>query len=252
VDTGSFARGGQPRSVPDADGDAYDEMLRQHGANARSNAAKPGATLQQRAEAVAGPRPHPPTEIDSVAAGIAQILNGPRAARRELERGHTGRAIVDGVTAAADLVWGGLTARGLIKGKLKLRPPFEWRTPPWTEGRGAREWMGDMGFAEKNQPMHHALIPQKGWGKFVPDAIKNQLANIKPSDNLTHTRIHSASRKFGLPRFNALERYLRGTPTWWKAANVSALGHTTKVAGDHLPPADSPASATPQTNPVKK
>jgi len=251
VDSGSYARGGQPRSVPDPDGDGYDEMLRQHGAKAGSNTAKRGGAPQPQAKAVTGTQ-RPPTEIDSVAAGIAQILNGPRAARRELEQGHTGRAIVDGATAAADLVWGGLTARGLIKGKLKLKPPFDWRTPPWTEGRGAREWMGDKGFVEKGQPAHHAVIPQNGWGRFVPDAIKNQLANIKPSDNLTHTRIHSASRKFDLPRFNMLERYWHGTPTWWKAANASILGHATKAAGDHLPPADPPAQVTPRTNPARK
>jgi hypothetical protein len=211
-------------------------MLRQHGANTRSPDAKLGTT------AVTGPS-RPRNEIDSVAVGIAQVLNGPRAARRQLEQGHTGQAIVDGAPAAADLVWGGLAVRGLVKGKLKLRGPFEWRTKPWQEERGVRQWMGDMGFAEKGQPVHHALIPQNGWGKWVPDFIKNQPANLKPSDNLTHTRIHSASRKFGLPRFNAVERYLKGTPTWWKAANASALGHAAKAAG--LPRSDTSARVAP-------
>lgn len=249
--SGSFARGGQPRSVPDPDGEGYDAMLRQHGANAGGNSTNLRARAQQRTKAVTGPA-RPPTEIDSVAAGIAKVLNGPREARRELEQGHTGRAIVDGATAVADLLWGGLTVRGLLMGKLKVRPPFDWRTKPWTEERGARQWMGDKGFMKKDQPAHHALIPQNGWGKSVRDAIKNQLANIKPSDNLTHTRIHSASRKFDLPRFNMLERYWHGTPTWWKAANASALEHATQAAGDHLPPAGPPPPPAPRANPPKK
>lgn len=240
MSSGSFVRGDQPRSVPDPYGDGYDEMLRQHGANTRGTEAKLAA------KAVTGP-PRPRNEIDSVAAGIAKVLSGPRAARRELEEGHTGQAIVDGATAAADLVWSGLAGRGLVKGKLKLKGPFEWRTKPWQEERGVRQWMGDMGFAEKGQPVHHALIPQNGWGKRIPDFIKNQPANLKPTDTLTHTRIHSASRKFGLPRFNALERYLKGTPTWWKAANGSALGHAAKATGSLTSdPADRAASSTEQ------
>jgi hypothetical protein len=51
---------------------------------------------------------------------------------------------------------------------------------------------------------------------------------------LHHTRIHGASRKFGLPQFNMVERYLHGTPTWWKAANGSALGHGVQAVANHL------------------
>jgi hypothetical protein len=221
--------------VPDPDGKAYDEMIRQHRA------------LMARKEAgVARPpqpsQPHGP--IDSVAAGIAGILNAPRVARREMEQGHTARAVVDGITAGLDLTVASLALNGLQKGRIKLKGPFTWRTKPWEDGKGAREWMGETGFVEEGQHAHHALIPNKGWGKSIPDAIKNQPANIKPMESpLTHTRIHSASRKFGLPRFNPIERYLHGTPTWWKAANASAVGHTAQALGGHRS-APSPDKAT--------
>jgi hypothetical protein len=223
----SYERGGKPRSVPDPDGKAYDEMIRRHRAT---------TALKEAGGASSPASPLPHTLIDSVASGVAHLLNGPREARREFEQGHRVRAMIDAATAAADITWGGLAAAGLKKGHVKLRGPFTWRTKPWEDSRGAREWMGDKGIVEKGQHAHHALIPNNGWGKSIPDAIKNQPANIKPMDSaLTHTRIHSASRRAGLPRFNPLERYWHGTPTWWKAANGAAVGHATQTVAGHLP-----------------
>lgn len=227
MNSGSFARGGQPRSVPDPSGDAYDEMLRRHGAIAK----------ERRASMAARPPAHPPqpthgpvTGLDHVVASAAHVLDGPRRARRELEQGHMARALVDGATSALDLAVLGNGVRGILRGELKLKGPFAWRTKPWETGRGAREWMGDKGIVQRGQHAHHALIPNNGWGKFIPDAIKNQPANIKPMENsLTHTRIHSASRKAGLPRFNPLERYWHGTPTWWKVANGSGVAHAAQA-----------------------
>jgi hypothetical protein len=226
MNSGSFARGGQPRSVPDPDGDAYDEMIRQHKAHAGSPEHHPTHQATQ---------PHLPASLlDKRVAILTSILNEPRLARQELEHGHPVRAVVDAVAAAADIEFGRRAIFGALKGQVKIKGPHAWRTKPWEEGRGAREWMGDKGFVAKGQHAHHALIPNNGWGKHVPDWFKNQPANIKPmKDAVTHTRIHSASRKAGLPRFNAVERYLHGTPTWWKAANGAAIGHGAHIVQTH-------------------
>jgi len=93
--------------------------------------------------------------------------------------------------------------------------------------------MGEKGIVAKGQHGHHALIPNNRWGKHIPDAIKNRPANIKPMESsLIHTRIHGASRKADLPRFNRLERYWHGAPRWWKAANASAAGHLRQAIDD--------------------
>jgi hypothetical protein len=164
------------------------------------------------------------SEVDSEAARIAHLLNGAREARHEFERGQKARAIVDGITAGLDIG----SAALFLKDGLKLKGPHDWRS--------TRKWMGDQGIVQKNQHAHHGLIPQKGWGKAVPDAIKNQPPNITPMPSaVTHTRMRGASRKMGLPRFTPLERYWHGTPKWWKAANGAALGHAAQLSGDHLP-----------------
>lgn len=234
----SFERGGRPHSVPDQDGEAYDAMIRRHRVllAARENdhaihaSQAPGAASQAHA-------PH--GVIDSITAGVVHVLNGPRAARREVEQGHLVRGILDGAAAAADLQLARGVFGGLRRGSFKLSGSH-------THG-ATRKWLGRKGLASKGQHAHHGLIPNGGWGKVVPAAIKNQPWNYKMTETpLHHVRIHSRSLKAGLPRFNRVERYLHGTPTWWKAANASLishgaapLGHALSEAshfiGDHLP-----------------
>lgn len=214
----SFERGGQPRSVPDPDGRAYDEMVRRH------------REMMAKREAAHTPR----GPVDEVAAGIVRALNGPRQARREVEQGHVVRGLVDGATAAADLQLSRGVIRGILRGQVKLGGSHSHKQ--------TRKWLGQKGLAEKGQHAHHALIPNGGWGKAVPDAVKNQPWNYKMMETpLHHTRIHGASRKFGLPQFNPLERYWHGTSTWWKAANGSAVGHGGQAIADHLTPHAPPA-----------
>ena len=169
----------------------------------------------------------PDGPVDAIAAGIVHVLNGPREARKEVEQGHVIRGLFDGATAAADLELGGSAANAIRKGYVKLGGTHGWK--------GTRKWLGEMGLAEKYQHMHHALIPNGGWGKVVPDVIKNQPWNLKAMESpLHHVRVHGNSRTFGLPKFNPLEQYWHGTPKWWKAANASAAGHSVQTIVDGL------------------
>lgn len=62
-------------------------------------------------------------------------------------------------------------------------------------------------------------------GQDVPDAIKNQPWNIKPMPSAeAHTRMRG-STKSGLPKFNPVERYVYGTPAWWKVQNGVTAAH---------------------------
>lgn len=229
--SGSFERGDQPRSVSDPDRDAYEKMIRSHAARAAGHdrGSNSPITATTHARSDIGPQPH--SAFDHVAAGIAHVLNEPREARRQFEQHHYGRALLDTVTAAADLTLLRSVGKGLWNREFKLLPPYSWKAPP-RRSPGARKWMTEKGIAAKGQDVHHGIIPNGRWGKHVPDAIKNQPFNARPLDEkLTHIRIHGNSRKTGLPRFNPVERYLHGAPTWWKAAHASAAGHTAQAVG---------------------
>ena len=143
---------------------------------------------------------------------------------------------MNGVLAATDFVPFKAVGGTVLKGGLKLGPTV-WRVKPWEKAKGlqgVREWMTEKGFAEAGQPVHHWAIPQGGWGKAVPDAIKNQLWNLKPmKDAVEHGRVHGRYTVDGvkLPQFNFAQRVWYGTPDWLKAANVSIPGHLGTAAG---------------------
>lgn len=208
---------GEPRSVADPEKDGYDEMIQQHrwqkggsNSNGRAGDAKPAA---------------PPT--------VLRQLNFARDARAKWEAGDRGQAVLDGLAGVADVTVGGSIVRGLLRGEVKIQGPHKWRTKPWEEGRGARQWMGDKGILKPGQHGHHAIISHKGLGKLVPDLVKNQPWNIKGTESPEiHGRIHGPYK--GKPQFGFAGRYWYGTPAWWKAANASALTHGFSEALDRL------------------
>jgi hypothetical protein len=144
------------------------------------------------------------------------------------DRNYAGAA-TNAALAVSDLSVADAVARDMAKGGLytikagqsAAKNPYAWKA--------VRKWMGDEGLLESGQHGHHWLIPQNGWGKNVPDWIKNHPLNIKPlPDAVTHWRIHHGVGD--LPRFNPAQRYWFGTPDWVKAATGSATGHAVDAA----------------------
>ena len=204
MNSGSYARGDKPRSVPDLDGQGYDAMLREN---------------RQRLEA--SERTTPPSERGfigrhpNLGGSLVPVLGSAREAYADyLDGDNLGAAINTGL-AITDLFAGGLIAKDLAKGGAKLAGSHTWNA--------TRKWMGKKGLLEARQPGHHWLIPQNGWGKAVPDAIKNQPFNIKgmPSAEV-HGRVHG--RYAGKSQFNAAKQFWQGTPRYGKAAAAGGLG----------------------------
>jgi hypothetical protein len=210
----------EPRSVPDVDAEAYESMIQRHREQIRTR------------EATEAPAPSRPVSPAAAAPGsFAGPFDFARRGRAEWEAGHPIKGMADALSGAADLYLTGSAVRGLARGSIKLRGPFVWRTKPWEEARGARNWMGDRGLLEKGEIGHHGLIPNNQWGKVAPDWFKNQPWNIKAIKSAeTHGLIHGRYR--GQPQFGPIERFLKGTPDWWKAALASVTGHGISAADD--------------------
>lgn len=77
-------------------------------------------------------------------------------------------------------------------------------------------WFAKHYGVEAGQQVHHWLIPRNGWGKIVPNAIKNQPYNLMAMSKELHQEIHYGLTLFGKMWF--------GTPTWFKALGLSSLG----------------------------
>lgn len=106
------------------------------------------------------------------------------------------------------------------------KAPYAWK-------KEVRPWMVEQGYLKKGQHVHHWAIPQNGWGKSVPERIKNQPWNIKPMpDGPAGAEMHGrmTGPYKGKPQFNAVERYVHGTPTLSKVGTGAAVGHPAGAA----------------------
>lgn len=220
---------GKPRSVSEQARDVYAEKLRRE------------RELEQVKAAAANLVPdwerHP-----GLAESMIPVWGSAREAIADFHDGDPYGAVGNAALAATDLA-GGWAAKSMVKATLKAaskqgskigrsgraKDPDLWRH--------ARGRMAENGYLQKGQDGHHWLIPQNGWGKEIPTAIKNQPWNIKPMPNsevgkAMHGRITNAYTLNGVrkERFNALDRYIVGTPTWAKAAQLGIVGHPAGAA----------------------
>jgi hypothetical protein len=211
---------GGPRSVPDPEGERYDEMIRQE------------RLKRERAEAAVARLPLTSVGHPGFAESLIPVWGSGREAVADFQEGDYAGAALNGALAASDLFLAGSIAKGVAKGGVYVvrdaatKAPYAWKT-------AVRPWMVEKGYLVKGQHGHHWAIPQNGWGKGVPDWVKNQPWNIKampegPAGAEMHGRITGSYK--GKPRFNPLERYVHGTPTWSKVGTGSAVGHPTGAA----------------------
>ncbi|UTP38884.1 hypothetical protein M9M90_16910 [Phenylobacterium sp. LH3H17] len=190
--SGSYARGGQPRSVPDPDAEDYAAMVeRQKLTNAKQEAGYWST--------------HP-----GLAESFVPVWGSAPEAIADAHEGDIVGAVGNGLLAVTDLAPGAFVAKGMAKGGLKAG------SHTWKQ---TRRWMGKQGMLAPGQHGHHGIIPQGGWRKSVPTKVKNQPWNITGTATPeTHGRIHG--RYSGKPQFTVLQQYRYGTPNWAKATHV--------------------------------
>jgi hypothetical protein len=161
-----------------------------------------------------------------LAESMVPVWGSAREAIADYREGDIVGAAVDGAMAVGDLTGEGYVLKSLGKGGLKVVGSHTWNA--------TRKMMGKKGLLEAGEHGHHWAVPRNGWGKVAPDAIKNQPWNIKGRVPETHGRIHGPYA--GKPQFNVIERYIEGTPTWWKVQNGIWLGHGVQGAQEGLNP----------------
>lgn len=237
--SGSYARGDQPRSVPDPDAALHDEAGRQQRAYNDRQAAEQEARreklLGDRLFTLAASPQVEPVSPPGPLEALIPFWGSGREAKADSDKGDVLGALFNSALVELDLVPGASFGKAMVKGAIKKSGPFVWRTKPWEEAKGVRQWLSDVGHVEPGQPAHHWAIPQNGWGKAVPDWLKNQPWNIKELDAVTHGRVHGRYTVDGvkLPQFNALGRYWYGTPDWFKATNVTLPSGVWRAASNH-------------------
>ena len=228
--TGSYERGDSPRSVPDPlDADMRRMEAQQRAYNQRQEADAARRRDASRSDAPASPSTDYWSKHPGTLESLVPVWGSAREAVADWREGDEVGAALNGLAAVTDLAGGTVLVKGLVKGGVKVGGSHAWRA--------TRDWMGKKGVLRKGQPGHHWLAEQNdGWGKYVPDAIKNQPWNVKgmPSDHV-HIRFRGAHD--GQPKFNAAQRFWYGTPTWWKAGVATVPPHAATTIQEGVNPA---------------
>ena len=155
----------------------------------------------------------PPSVVawESVACG--GLLNAPKTGLPDLPDGYhyrtvRGRSVVvRNPGRAADLPQMHLDGNRLVQGPAPRTTGGHW---DWAN---VRQRLGNSGWAESGQDVHHWLIPRNGWGRNIPNAIKNRKWNLmRMPSRSEHFRVHGWSFD-GQPGYNLPTRLWRGTPT---------------------------------------
>jgi hypothetical protein len=222
---------GLPRSVPDPYSDEYDDMMRRWLADIEASDAgltDLAADQPKPSTSTASPGKSLPGQIGDafrdwqkgarvghpgLAESFVPVWGSGREALADLQEGDYTGAALNGGLAVTDVIPAKAVAGALEKGA--------WKGAPYAS-RATRKWLGKQGYAGFGQHMHHWAIPQNGWGKAVPDWIKNQPWDLKamPSPQV-HGRIHGP---YKAPQYNLQQRLWYGTPAWAKAIGAETVG----------------------------
>jgi len=153
----------------------------------------------------------------STGESFVPIWGSGRQAVNDFSSGHYMWGSVNTVMAVSDIF--------LIKTVATIGVKGAWKAGSATWG-ATRKWLGKEGYAEAGQHVHHGVIPRGGWGKNVPDVIKNNPFNLKPLDPPPGVSMDAWHKMVEgkLPGLNPAERWWAGTPDWLRYAEISGAG----------------------------
>jgi hypothetical protein len=119
--------------------------------------------------------------------------------------------------------------RQLQKDAALLSKPTRTGKPPWNYER-VQPRMKRYGLVKDGEELHHWAAPQGGWGKDVPNILKNNPLALHPMPKQAHQLTHNNLPSQNLQRYGAIQRYVEGTPTWAKVGTAGAGAHAAGAA----------------------
>jgi hypothetical protein len=190
---------GQPRSVPDPEGELYDaEMakLRRH--------RQPGETEAKIA------RPSLPQSFIPVVGPAWEAV-------ADYQDGNYAGAAFNGAMAVADLLPIGIAAKGARAASKGIKIMKEGSV----SANAAAKQIRGKGLAGKGQEIHHT-IPLRGLSRTAQDP-RNHYALLKVLPVEQHRRLTGSWK--GAPRYDPVRRVWYGTTDWQKALPTAAAAN---------------------------
>lgn len=158
----------------------------------------------------------------AVVSGLANIAIGEIVAYATgTERTWADRALDFGIGALTGGISGTL-ARNVGKATSFTAQPFNRSTNFAAVSQRMTRAGTSMVDRSVGEQLHHWFIPNNGWGKYLPNAIKNQPWNLNAMNTYEHGLVHGTI-KGGTSYSNPLTSIYYQTPNWAKAVGIGGV-----------------------------
>ena len=216
---------GQPQSVPDPEGDLYDqEMAKLRAARiAEEQDVRPPPGPEASGGQGGGFHISHPNTLES----FIPVVGPAWEAAADLQDGNYLGAGLNTALAVADF----FPAADLIKGVRAASKGIGLLKSGSVTADAARKVIRRVGLAGPGEEIHHS-VPLNGLSRNA-QSWKNHYPFLKTLDQEVHRRLTGSW--MGKPRYDPLRRFWYGTPDWMKAP-VGVAGHVGQVVQHEEPP----------------
>ncbi|UTP38328.1 hypothetical protein M9M90_14020 [Phenylobacterium sp. LH3H17] len=200
---------GEPRTVPDAAGERYDQEMARIRAQRQAEDRGLRSPLGLAKEAFYDFQNGPDIQRPTTAQSFIPIVGPAWEAAADLQDGNYAGAAFNGAMAVADALPVGVVAKGV---RAASKGVGVLKTNSVTAD-ASRKVLRRVGMAKPGQEIHHT-IPLKGLGRNTQDP-RNHYALLKVLPREQHRRLTGSWG--GKPRYDPIRRVWYGTTDWTKA-----------------------------------
>ena len=215
---------GEPRSVPDPAGEAYDAAMAK--VRARRLAEERGGPISAAREALRDWQEGPKMARPSFGQSLIPVVGPAWEAAADLQDRHYGRAALNTAFAIADVLPVGVAFKGLRSASKGIGILKDGSV----SANAAQKMLKSKGLTGVGTEVHHT-IPLNGASRTAQD-WRNHYALLKVLPKAEHRRL--TGRWGDLPRYNPAQRLWYGTTDWMKVAPMAAGAWTADRAEDAL------------------
>jgi hypothetical protein len=228
---------GQSRTVPDPDGELYDQKMSDLKAQREAEDQGLNSPINAIGEAFEKWQDGPRIARPNLAESFIPVVGPAWEALADVQDRNYGGAAFNGAMAVADALPFAVSLKGVkafSKGVGILKDGS-------VSGNAAAKQLRKLGFAKKGEEIHHT-IPLNGTSRTAQD-WRNHYAFLKPLPQDIHRRL--TGRWAGKPRFDPIRRVWYGTTDWMKAIPTGVAGYAADSWKNITHAFDSPAPQPP-------
>ena len=216
---------GEPRSVPDAAGELYDQKMGQIRAQRRAEDNGFRSPLDMAQDALKDFQSGPKIARPNLAESFIPVVGPAWEAAADLQDGNYGGAAFNAAMAVGDA----LPVGAIVKGTRAATKGIGLVTKSSMTAGATAKRIRRAGLAGKGDEIHHS-VELSGLSRSA-QSWKNNPALLKILPQETHRRIHGSWG--GKPQFDPIRRVWHGTTDWQKSA-PAAIGSYAADAWENI------------------